>query len=427
MTDLSTEDFSHKMKDYSFRFVGPVMFEYVSWILNEAQQRKIKRLYFLARDGYLLREIALKICETNNIDIECKYLFCSRQSLRTPSYHLIGDEAYNLLLQWGYYVTPKSVLERVGLSSGEQNALLETLNLENIALEKKLSKSEFSDFTNNLRNSDKFKDYVIEKSKSEYPSTINYFKQEGLFDNDYIAVVDSGWSGSMQRSLRQLMKSAGYSGKFVGFYFGMYSVPKDKEDGEYLTFYFNATKCFSNKLMFNNNLFECMLSAPHPMTVKYQYSSGMVKPVFAKENSKEMNLLIQYQINGALEYADLACQKKVDADYDLKKSQKRCFKLLKRAMVYPKPQEAQMYSCFMFCDDVTEGYHLSLADKELRKTLKKNLVIPRIFRKLFGVRDDNTQELLWIYGVIAFCPPVLRPWYRLNALVWDYLKLILKK
>ena len=70
-------------------FVGPILFDYVWWILYQAQQRGIQRLYFLARDGYLLREIAQQFCARFGLKIECRYLYCSRAALRMPSYHLL--------------------------------------------------------------------------------------------------------------------------------------------------------------------------------------------------------------------------------------------------------------------------------------------------------------------------------------------------
>ena len=85
--------------------VAPVLYGYVCWVLKEAEKRGICTLYFLSRDGYILRKIAQQICEKKKMRIECRYLYCSRASLRMPAYHLIGEEAYRLLFQGGYHVT----------------------------------------------------------------------------------------------------------------------------------------------------------------------------------------------------------------------------------------------------------------------------------------------------------------------------------
>ena len=56
------------------KFVGPMLLNYVWWILHQAHQKGLQRLYFLARDGYLLREIALQFCAQFGLKIECRYL-----------------------------------------------------------------------------------------------------------------------------------------------------------------------------------------------------------------------------------------------------------------------------------------------------------------------------------------------------------------
>ena len=101
------------MHNYGKDIVGPVMLEYTRWIISESQKKGIKKLYFLARDGYLLSKIAKMIVEKQGLDIDCRYLYCSRASLRMPSYHIIDEnEMYDILLRGGYYVTPKSLFQR---------------------------------------------------------------------------------------------------------------------------------------------------------------------------------------------------------------------------------------------------------------------------------------------------------------------------
>lgn len=412
------------MREYSKKYVGPTMYEYTKWTLLEARDRGLTRLYFLARDGYLLCEIAKRICKKHNINIDCRYLYCSRSALRMPSYHIISEkEMYDILLLGGYYVTPKTLLERADFSESELLRLYKELDIEQT--DKCLNEAELNILREKIKQNDYYKEAVLKKSCEAYLPTIDYFKQEGLFDSDYVAIVDSGWTGSMQRSLRQLLESSGYTGKFIGFYFGMYASPKEEYDGEYNTFYFSKTEGNKRKRYFSNNLFECMLSAPHPMTLSYEYNEdGVAVPKFAKNHDNSLLPLIEAQIEGALEYTSERLASDT-LDYNYKKSIKLCYKLLRRAMVYPTRAEAEMLSCFTFCDDITENYRLSLANAEMRKSLKKYMIISRVLRKLLGKKQSD--DLFWPYGVVAFCPKITRPWYRFNILFWDFLKIKLKK
>ncbi|MFR1474267.1 MAG: hypothetical protein ACLSB9_00195 [Hydrogeniiclostridium mannosilyticum] len=65
-----------------------------------------------------------------------------------------------------------------------------------------------------------------------------------MLDGDPVAVVDTGWTGSIQRSLRQLLRSAGGNGGISGFCFGLYQEPKDPADGDYMAWYFSGVLRF---------------------------------------------------------------------------------------------------------------------------------------------------------------------------------------
>ncbi len=409
------------MRRYAYRTVGPVMYEYVRWILKTAVEREITKLYFLARDGYLLMKIAEKICEAECLDVECKYLYCSRSALRMPTYRLIGDEMYSLLLLGGYYLTPRTVLARADITDGLAINILSEIGIHDA--DKPMSDKGYAVFCDKIRENERFYEAVLKKSDEVYPPTIQYLAQEGLLDGPTVAIADSGWTGSMQRSLRQLLRSAGYGGKIVGFYFGLYTDQRT-EDGEYLTFYFDASSGDKRKANFNNNLFECMLSAPHPMTLRYRTCEGACEPVFAENHDPSLLPLINAQVDGALKYTDDAlAEAKLQSGAEHEKSLLRCYKILRRAMVYPTRAEALMYSKFSFCDDITEGYKLPLASLRLRRALSGYMLVPRIFRKLTGRKRHAEAELLWVWGVIALMPPLLRPWYRINVKLWEWLKL----
>ena len=130
---------------------GPVVFNFVRWVLDEAIHRGIKTLYFLARDGYTPFKVANLIVEKLSLPVTCKYLYCSRNSLRVPTYHFIGDEAYDLLSLGGYHVTVDSILNRVPLSTSTKQTILRELDIPTENAIKTLSKKEIFTFTNRLR------------------------------------------------------------------------------------------------------------------------------------------------------------------------------------------------------------------------------------------------------------------------------------
>lgn len=267
------------------KFVVPILLDYVYWIIHEAEKREVETLYFLARDGYILQKIAIQICEREHIPTFCKYLYCSRTSLRMPTYSLIGEEAFDLLLLGGYQVSRKSLLERAELNQDQRSAVWKDCEETFEDEEQLLSRNELERLRGKLRQSQVFHNLIIDRSKEAYSSAVGYFRQEGLFDLERVAIIDSGWTGSMQRSLRQLLQSAGFQGKILGFYFGMYADPKEAKDGTYLTYHFNKAGRIRDKIPFSNNLFECLLQAPHGMTLGYGLQNGSFYPKLAPCNN----------------------------------------------------------------------------------------------------------------------------------------------
>ena len=66
---------------------APVLFCYVKSVLESAADSGIKKLYFLARDGYIMKAAADAIIEASGYDIKTSYLYVSRYALRNALYY----------------------------------------------------------------------------------------------------------------------------------------------------------------------------------------------------------------------------------------------------------------------------------------------------------------------------------------------------
>ena len=60
-------------KMFGASFAAPMLYSYVNWLLELSVKQGIKRLYFIARDGYILHKIADIIIHNKNLDITTKY------------------------------------------------------------------------------------------------------------------------------------------------------------------------------------------------------------------------------------------------------------------------------------------------------------------------------------------------------------------
>lgn len=408
-------------------FSGPIIFDYVWWVLREAKERGIKRLYFMARDGYTLLRVAGILCNRFNLDIDCRYLYCSRAALRMPTYFFIGDEALDILLQWGYYVSLKTVLKRVNLNENERWIIYAECGFDKADEDRQLSKREFEYYSKKLRESRIFRQYIVEKSRASYIDAVEYLRQEGLFDQKMVAIVDSGWTGSIQRSMRQLLEFAGYTGKINGFYFGMFKNPKIAADGEYLTWYFDGKSGSRRKVVFCNNLFECLLAAPHGMTKGYIKGSTGYAPDFISL-SHHMEMLANEQSNAICNYGERHVGDIIFSKFDCKEIQKNTSRLIKRYMFKPTKQEASYYGQYIFCDDVTESYRTSLSGPEQTKELKQYSIPRRVLKKVVkSSPQERSIDLFWPYGTASYLPILKRWWYRQNIKMWETLRYFIQQ
>lgn len=398
------------------QFVMPaVITDFDKWVLKSASEMGIRRLYFLARDGYIMYNAARIIAEKNNLDIELRYLYCSRLSLRTAALSDLGEEAYRYLLEGGFALTPKVILSRLTLSDEERNRVYSDINYSGNE-ETEMGKAAAAEFCGKLKKSKVYNDYIKSVSQSVKENAVSYLEQEGLLSDTPYAVVDSGWTGSMQRMLRILTKR-----KQTGFYFGMYS-EANREDGDFYTYLFNKNTSPLLVSKFNNHLFEALCSAPHGMTAGYRKEEDKIVPLLKEEKSLNLEHRIIVEQKRLIEdYADKngVIAKK---EYGIKERQKFAFPLLDKLMYNPDKDTAEEYGSLRFSDDPSELYSFPLAEKT--GDTKRLYLVPRIMEKLF--KKGNLQKpVYWGYATAvlsekgSFC--------RLNLRLWEILWLIKRK
>lgn len=403
---------------------APMIYLYVSWVLEEARKRQIKRLYFLARDGQIFYEIARIICKERNLDIECRYLYCSRIAWRVPQYFLLKEKCLDYICQRSMNLTIKKMLDRILFSEKEMQEACKYLDIEQLQLECSLDFAEVKALQYKMASSKPFMNMVYDISKREYECAKRYLEQEGMLDKEKKALVDTGWVGSMQQSLKMLVESITHEEYDIyGFYFGMFRTPEiDKE--RYYPYYFSANGDLQRKASFNNNLLECMCGSDDGMTLCYREEHGRMQPVFS--TSKNLN---QEKWNIKKNH-DIVCK---FTEYMLLNSQaepipkeaacKIIQKLTNMFMVHPSTAEAELYGNYLFSDDVTEKGVIELAPKLETKELFGEDFIPKIYKRLFvkDIRKRQTKSF-WIEGSIERSYTSFKGWHRFNAWLWHLLQ-----
>lgn len=270
--------------------LAPAFVEFVKWVLKTAGEHNIRRIYFLARDGYPMYRTAKILCQAREPEIECRYLCCSGYAFRMPTLHVMGREAVGQVCAEGGDVTLAKVLQRGDLTEAEAEEIAELLGRGD-EMDRILSYGELEKLKRELLYMEKFWEYVESHAREAYDAAVGYLKREGLMDAVRWAVADSGWTGGVQKSLRILLESAGYRGRLTGYYFGLYHIPEGEKKEDYHAYYFKPSGNIRRKVHFSSTLFECVFSEPGQMTMAYRKTPLGYEPVREEREVKNKEVL----------------------------------------------------------------------------------------------------------------------------------------
>lgn len=365
----------------AFSYVlAPTLLMFVLWVLTEAVKNGKQRLYFLARDGYMMYQVAEYICKQWKIPVECRYLYCSRYALRMGEYCLLGENCLDYICLGGMEVSFESLMRRGGLTDKEAMEITKAMNMQE-RTGQIFSSEQIQEIHFQLQKNNKFLKYVMAHSREEYPNVIGYLKQEGLLDDISYAIVDSGWVGSIQKSISHLVESTGCNREIDGFYFGLYEYAAGMERARYHSYFFTPTDGNSKKALFCNNLFECIFSAPEGMTCGYQKVNDRYEPRFyqsknqnRKRIEKGMELVLTY-VGAYVERRKIGSDSK-----NLKFEKKVLSQLIAAFMAHPTMEEAKVFGKYVFNDDVTGKETHPVAARLSKEELRQTRLLQRLYR-----------------------------------------------
>lgn len=338
---------------------SPALAGFTEWLLAEALRNKRKRLYFLARDGYLMYRAALLYCREYQLPVECRYLSCSRYSLRLPMYHRNHRQALEYICRSGLAVTPERIFERAGFTEEEVRKMQKERHLPYLSGQV-IPCAKLPEVKERLLADRKFLEIMDAHSRQALPYLQQYLKQEGFLDGVPDAVVDSGWTGSIQKSLNEVLLTMRRTRALEGYYWGLYELPDGADRGRYHCYDFAPGRNLRAKVEFNNNLFEVVFSAPHGMTTGYRKRDGRIVPVYESIDERQRQFQKKLEKLFTEYFLKLtACRKAVGENpfFSSGRERKHHLRMVRRLlgllMTHPTAAEAAAFGKLPFSDDVT--------------------------------------------------------------------------
>lgn len=384
--------FFHK---YGFECLGPVLAGTSVHLHEMMKSKKYDRVFFLSRDGYMIKQVYDRLYTNDNHIGE--YMYISRKSIQFPllcSYDNVQDY---LLLNgerkvWNY----KMFCNRVGIDS--KKALADWLNM-GLNEQYRFHASQIKSDERIMSFYNLYKDYVQEQSTQAASIVIDYLKQIHFAGN--VLIVDTGGYGTTQRCLAEFCRRNGLDVNITGAYLWVF----DNPNLDTITFPYMESTSHGGE----TQITELPLTAHEGTTEAYRKNSiNLIEPVLGiYEYSKhpEMENAINEIQNGAIKFADLY-RNCLDLDFlDYRTSYNNTKRISRR----PRLKEARMFGDLIFLSDHQENY--------LAKP-KRTLQYLRNFKSL----KEDFKASNWKIGFLKRLFKLPLPYYEIISFARNYKK-----
>ena len=205
---------------------------FVQWLAERVQLHQIERLYFCARDGYLMQRAWETAGMAARGTVEAHYLHISRAALNIiaglgqSTAKQIDYEFADFLASTDGRVSISHAIARAGLHEAKalQAEALEMFGSLDTLLFWPDTQPRFIALLQ--KHSHEIFTCLQHQHKEHLQAALQYFRQMELFDKKRKAIVDMGWHATMQTSLNSLLKKYSASNGIGGFYYGLWPAAK---------------------------------------------------------------------------------------------------------------------------------------------------------------------------------------------------------
>lgn len=186
---------------FGYATLGPMMLGLSFWLYREAKADGVRKLYFLSRDGLVMKRVFDELFPLEECGLETEYLYCSRRMARVP---LIRNR-FDLLQAIARPIHSRTLgnwLEaNYGISADEVDAELFELHGfdgPDAIIDNNVDRDALAALIRQLE------DRLLEIAAEERSALVRYLGHKGVGAEKH-AVVDIGYAGTMQEALSNLL------------------------------------------------------------------------------------------------------------------------------------------------------------------------------------------------------------------------------
>ncbi len=280
---------------------GSIMLGFASWIKEKVKEGEYDKVYFLARDGYLIKSVYDKLRENDSSLPESEYLLASRRCYSTASFKCENDIISSVSLSFSKNTISFIMKKRYNIDHVSDEVCQKagfSNNASVVDIKRGSQKRKFLKLLTLL------KDDILHNSKLEREALTLYLSNKGVLDKSKRkCVIDIGHNASLQKYLCDL------SGDTIsGLYFVTFSNAKSVSlRGFPVHGYladFEDQNISSHPYVKNIGMFEFLFLPNIPSFERFEVNNGNLLEYFVEGNENLRFSIIKEVHRGVLDYVD---------------------------------------------------------------------------------------------------------------------------
>lgn len=260
---------------------GPLFWAFTRWSLQEAAAGGAKDVYFLAREGQIFHRIAGRLAQRPPLGLH--YLLTSRLAF-------VGSDDRGNLDRLRQLAAPTLAFHSIGQA-------LANLGIERASIEMpaRWNRNRWSE---NLAPAERAElaEWLLSPPRLELVQAAlarradlarRYLQQTGLHARSTAAVVDTGWMGTIQKTIENLLSEAEHAATLSGFYLGLSPVREFACRGSSRG-YTNAFRPLALRRDTTHLiLLELLARADHGPLSGFEEREGAIEPLFGAYGAEQ--------------------------------------------------------------------------------------------------------------------------------------------
>ena len=222
-----------EIRDVTAGVITPFLVGNVLWILRQAIESQTEKIFFIARDGQLMLDVARQLGPKIGYAGELAYMYGSRGAWLLPSLTVLDDDQVCSAITLSGDVDDvslRSVIHRFGVKPADLEPHLSNAGMPESVWDSPLTVERRKLLRETLRTNKHIANTILELAASERALMLEYLDQVGAITSAPIAIVDQGTGSTLFNAISSVLETVGQRPP-QAFYFGLRSDAPDQGFG----------------------------------------------------------------------------------------------------------------------------------------------------------------------------------------------------